>query len=449
MNAADEWRRLRALREQPPWRLLAADEAPAVLAVLCAVFGANETALPVSLLQARLARELDSLRDAGEHSARSASQALVDWLRAGWLVRRAERMDGEEALAPSDAALAALHFTAQGLAAPPAGADGPACAAPGSSPKPDTAPPAEPDPTPRQLDIFADSDDVRRRNDFTDALLAGDAPLAGACLQAWREANPGDALLPDAARLLERLQEDAASAAGPGAAPVAALLGARTRLEGEVARAARALLGDAAAPAWLAGRWRVLAERARHIEWQPASAEVHAAALWLRAGDWAAAQTALASIESWRRIPQPLLWMAQARWHLEGTDAAWPLLAEAFWLAPARARALLFDLADRRLKQVMQRFEDDFEIVDDDGDDGGGREDWAWWPAWLAVEQPLLAEVLARAEDLPERAAAQGFRLVAALLRLEHDGRHHEIVAARKRLQALEPRLFTCYMRTR
>ena len=58
-------------------------------------------------------------------------------------------------------------------------------------------------------------------------------------------------------------------------------------------------------------------------------------ALWLRAGDFAAAADAVARIESWRRIPAPLAWMAEARYRLDGLDAHWGLLAELAWLAPS------------------------------------------------------------------------------------------------------------------
>jgi hypothetical protein len=300
------------------------------------------------------------------------------------------------------------------------------------------------EPAPRQLDIFADSDDVRRRNDFIDAVLACDTAGAAARLLSWQQDYADDALLPAAALVLERLREDAREAASV-AAPIAALLAARTQLEREVSEAARSVLGSDAS-AWLAGRWRALAKRASHVTWHPNAAEAHAAAMALRAGDWAAAAQAVAAIESWRRIPLPLLWMAEARWCLEGADAAWPLLAEAFWLAPAHARVLLERVADQRLTKQMRRFEDDFEIT---GHGEEGLADWAWWPAWLAVEQPLLAKVLAAAEGSRERAAAQGFALVVSLLRLESEGRHHDIVASRKHLRSLEPRLFACYMRTR
>lgn len=323
------------------------------------------------------------------------------------------------------------------LAAPTATAARAEAAAPSVPLAAATALPVDTEPT--QLDIFADSDDVRRRNDFIEATLADDAERAQSCLRIWREAQPADALVAEAQALVEHLGAEANEPARE-AATAPAVLDARSLLEQQVGPAAARVLGSAAG-AWMTRRWRALAARARLLPWQPALAEAHAASLWLRAQDWAAASAAVAGIESWRRIPQPLLWMAEARWHADGADAAWPLLAEAFWLAPARAHALLERLADRRLLQAMQRFEDDFDSADE--------ADWAWWPAWLAIEQPLLAPTLAAAEGSPDSEAAAGFRLVGALLRMEREGRHHEIVAARKQLRALQPRLFACYMRTR
>ncbi|MFO1269537.1 MAG: DUF3375 family protein [Rubrivivax sp.] len=436
------------MREQPLWQLLAALKAPAILAVLRAVFPEGETALPGSLLHERVARELAALREAGEELPQAAALYVADWLRQGWLLRRLPEAASEETYELSVEAATALRFVAglaaldapsgsTPLAAPTATAARAEAAAPSVPLAAATALPVDTEPT--QLDIFADSDDVRRRNDFIEATLADDAERAQSCLRIWREAQPADALVAEAQALVEHLGAEANEPARE-AATAPAVLDARSLLEQQVGPAAARVLGGAAG-AWMTRRWRALAARARLLPWQPALAEGHAASLWLRAQDWAAASAAVAGIESWRRIPQPLLWMAEARWHADGADAAWPLLAEAFWLAPARARALLERLADRRLLQAMQRFEDDF--------DSAGEADWAWWPAWLAIEQPLLAPTLAAADGSPDSEAAAGFRLVGALLRMEREGRHHEIVAARKQLRALQPRLFACYMRTR
>jgi hypothetical protein len=75
--------------------------------------------------------------------------------------------------------------------------------------------------------------------------------------------------------------------------------------------------------------------------------------------------------------------------------------------------------------------------------------DWAWLPAFALVERPLLAGPLATAEPPADEAPAEAFKTVAALLRLERQGRHHEIVAQRARLKALSGPLMKAYMATR
>jgi hypothetical protein len=44
------------------------------------------------------------------------------------------------------------------------------------------------------------------------------------------------------------------------------------------------------------------------------------AALYLRGAVWAQAAQAVERIASWRRIPQPLEWMVQARWRTQGSE---------------------------------------------------------------------------------------------------------------------------------
>jgi len=74
---------------------------------------------------------------------------------------------------------------------------------------------------------------------------------------------------------------------------------------------------------------------------------------------------------------------------------------------------------------------------------------WAWFPAWALVDHAPPADTLAAVEAPAGHRAADALRTVAALLRLERQGRHHEIVAQRKQLKALSETLFAIYMRTR
>lgn len=79
---------LRNLREQPLWRLMAADKAPVVLAILQGLLMDTEKTLPSSILHERLTRDLDQLRAAGEALPQTAQGYLADWLAQGWLTRR-------------------------------------------------------------------------------------------------------------------------------------------------------------------------------------------------------------------------------------------------------------------------------------------------------------------------------------------------------------------------
>jgi hypothetical protein len=300
----------------------------------------------------------------------------------------------------------------------------------------------------RQLDIFDDSRDLALRNDIAQALLRGDLRAAKDSAATLRAEFGDDPALAPAAVLVEHLRGQAAAA--PNALPdVAAVLERRQRIAIVLSQAASGLMGPVDARAWLARQWRALARAAQPLPWQPDQPEAHAASLYLQAGDWADAAEAVRGIASWRRIPQPLLWMVEARWHLQGADAAWPLLAEALWLAPGRARALLARLPDKPLARLVRRFEDEFEPGDDRRGDCSSDRDWAWLPAFALVDQPALAEVLAGANSDADAAAIRGFRLAAALLRLERAGRHHDIVEHRRQLKALDERLFALYMRTR
>ncbi len=294
----------------------------------------------------------------------------------------------------------------------------------------------------QQLDIFNDSRDVALRNDMAQALLDGD-PLAAKRIADTLLAEFGTdpVLAPGAVLVAFQHWQHAAAAQGP--LDVATVLDTQHRLDGPVAAAAAAVFGAQRAANWLAAQWRWLAGQAAGIGWLAPQAQAHAAALYLRGQAWSQAAEAVARIESWRRIPVPLLWMTQARWRGVGADAAWPLLAEALWLAPARAAMLRAALADARLDKLVARFEEHF---DPDADPVAV---WPWLPAFALVDQPLLAGPLADAVPPTDFAPGLAFSVVMALLRLERQGQHHEIVAQRARLKALSAPLFTAYMSTR
>ncbi len=101
------WQRL---RQQPTWKLLAADSAPLIAAMLQALLLDSERRLPASLLHERLARELDDLRAHGHAASRTAQAYVAEWLAAGWLERRFPAGASEEQYELTAPAIVALRF---------------------------------------------------------------------------------------------------------------------------------------------------------------------------------------------------------------------------------------------------------------------------------------------------------------------------------------------------
>jgi hypothetical protein len=294
---------------------------------------------------------------------------------------------------------------------------------------------------PRQLDIFADSRDVMLRNDTVLALAGHDAAAAARHCIALGEEFPQDPHLPALRPLIDALRQLQATALTP-APQLAAVTRERETLEAEVAPAAHHAMGADVGRAWLLAFWCALAQRSEALAFDAACPEDHAAALWLRGRDWAAAAHAVQRIASWRRMPWPLLWMTHARYRLEGLDPCWPLIAELAWLAPPRLARLLSDISDPLLNRLRTQFDASFE--------GEGQvADLAWFPAWLLCAKPALATHLGLAQAGQHSAAETGLRMLLALLLLEKQGRHQELVHRRRQLRDLHAGLYAAYMATR
>lgn len=170
--------------------------------------------------------------------------------------------------------------------------------------------------------------------------------------------------------------------------------------------------------------------------------EDHAAPLRLRVGDWKAAADAVATIESWRRIPAPLAWMVQARLQLFGLQATWGMLAELAWLSPRRLDELMQYCSDPSLPQLRRKFELRFEGA-------GDASDLAWFPAWVLTERPDLAAPLGLAQPSQHSDPEKAMRVLIELLGLERQGRHHDVVERRKILRDIHAPLYSAYLLTR
>lgn len=100
----------RRLREEPQWKLLAADRAPVVLALLGQHLLENSPVMTASVFYERLERDLESLRAQGEHLPQTAQGYAADWLAAGWLTRRFPEGKSEEVFELSTAAAGAIRM---------------------------------------------------------------------------------------------------------------------------------------------------------------------------------------------------------------------------------------------------------------------------------------------------------------------------------------------------
>jgi hypothetical protein len=291
---------------------------------------------------------------------------------------------------------------------------------------------------PQQLDIFADTRDLVLRNDVLAALAQCDGHLAQRRCGVLAVEYPQDADLPALRLLINALLQPATATLTQHAE----LALARLQLSQQLAPAARQAMGADAAERWLLPLWCALATRGATLPYEPAHTQDHAAPLWLLGQNWAAAAHAVAGVESWRRIPAPLMWMAQARYRLDGLDACWPLLAELAWLSAARLKTLLADINDPLLQRLQKRFHASFEGHGDDAD-------LAWFPAWALTETPALAPHLALAQAGQHEPAERGARALLELLSLERQGRHHDVVQRRRALRDLHAGLYAAYMATR
>jgi hypothetical protein len=290
----------------------------------------------------------------------------------------------------------------------------------------------------QQLDIFADSRNVMLRNDVSECLQRRDTASARAALEVLAGEYPDIDALPALTVLVRALEAESSD-------PFVdheALAVAHRALADEVAPAAQRALPRHTAGPWMATLWRSLARRATTLPFRATADDWHAAPLWLRAGDWAAARECVTGIESWWRIPVPLAWMTEACYRSDGLDAAWPLLAELAWLAPTRFVAVLSVLADASLDALRRRFDAEFAGK-------GDGEDFMWFPAWLLLIKPALAgrlgEARVRRDHNPSRATA----LLGEILRREREGDQHELVDLREQLSRLHGGLFDIYMATR
>ncbi|MDP2430723.1 MAG: hypothetical protein Q8O33_01685 [Pseudomonadota bacterium] len=294
-----------------------------------------------------------------------------------------------------------------------------------------------------QLDLFLHGREVILRNDTLAAIQERHVQNGRAALAKLAAEYPGDPFLGPLEILLHALEYPPHRCIN-----AEAVLAAKARLETRIQPVAERLMPAPQAASWIAGEWEILAEAAAGLVFTPTAPLAYMAALYLKAGVSTAAEAAVLAIPSWRRSPQPLAWMAEARLAQFGMADAWPLLIELAWLDPAAFDTLARHRKEPILERLLHNFDADFE------NETGNEQDShihpsAWLPAWCLIVEPGLAPLLRLAQpgqgQNPERAA----RLLLDLLALEKQGTQPRMLEQRKALRGLHPGLFARYMRTR
>lgn len=101
---------LRTAREQSMWKLLTADRAPVLVALMDNLLMQQEKVLSASVLEERLTRDLELLRGQGHDLPNAASVYIREWIEQGWLSRRLASGATEEELGLTPEAANAVRF---------------------------------------------------------------------------------------------------------------------------------------------------------------------------------------------------------------------------------------------------------------------------------------------------------------------------------------------------
>jgi len=294
-----------------------------------------------------------------------------------------------------------------------------------------------------QLDLFMHSSDVGLRNAVVDALRTRDAGAMRLAIDRLRGDFPADGHLDSFEHLFSELS--ALSRPEPSPAGIADQIG---RIETRLLPSVRKLLGTDATQRWIEPAYLDLARAAAGRLFSRDLACAHAAGLFLRAGALLEARDAVVEIPSWRRIPEPLAWMAEIALRENNPAEFWPLLAELAWIAPTLFAELLSRQNARASAVTVVRLYQEFGHKAEMDEDADESNEAACFPAWLLVEHPELQPFLRTAQQYDSRPARSAALLIDLLLG-ERQGALPIVADKRKQLRDLAPTLFHHYMARR
>ena len=286
-----------------------------------------------------------------------------------------------------------------------------------------------------QLDLFLDGRSVRLSNALRQALLNEDAGAAETACRELADFDPAHRWLPHARTLIAALRVAAPSSGEEGLAVMA-------RLEAEWQPAARAVLGDDGRDL-LHRKWRGVAEALSGRPFDPALPDLHASYAYGKCEDWLSLERCVRAVPEFASQPVLLERIAEAVWRQRRRMDAMRYWFNLCWSAPGRFQDLMDTgaIPDPVLREGWERWQDQ---------DLGIELSSSWFPAWMLIHEPKIADFLPKSagNDAPQ-AAFDVLRKLAinALSAIPASGGKE--IELRKQLQRLHPGLLKSFLSRR
>ena len=281
-----------------------------------------------------------------------------------------------------------------------------------------------------QLDLFLDSAQTAAVNALLDALTARDAGNACSALERLVRIDRDHGQRFHAASLISALEAPAPEGAERGAEQL-------ERMEREWVPAASALLG-ARRRDFLAPLWRDIGRALEPAPFDPMNPDRHASRAYREGLDWERMRRSVLAAPGHEEAPVLIARLAEAQWRLRDRARAiesWFALCR---LAPDEFERLIEapDFPDWALRTAWR-------VAAESGIEGEMAP--AWFPAWMLIEEPGLAGVLAprRTGDDPSRAFDGVMELLA------HPAPDERGIELRRSLQAIHPGLLQRFLAER
>ena len=276
----------------------------------------------------------------------------------------------------------------------------------------------------KQFDLFLDSQWVRARNALHDALLQADADEAKRAHDELSVLEPSHRWLPHARTLIAALETPLPTDADGGLAVLA-------HLDGDWTVAADEIFG-AGEHDLLLPYWRAVGRALEGVRFNPERPDLHASHALMMSGEWASAERCIRNVPGYRAQPALLARMAEAIWRQQRWAEAADHWFALCWLAPEEFRQLMEcgDIRDRTLRDGW------YTGLDQDLEPAMTA---AWFPAWMSLHKPGLAQLVAA----PAGTSASESAFATLLTLTAGDG---EDTDARRRLQKLHPGLLAYFL---